>query len=129
MDIILCIVFAAVGFFFGFQCNWRYMDYPQMVHESREEVKRMIKHKVLRETVGDIYGASGERGEIALGLCVVCMDNPANGFNVSCCHLCVCRNCAESIETRKNECPCCRKKVAAFRFIYGPESERAASSA
>jgi len=51
--------------------------------------------------------------------CVVCLDKPKTHVIFDCMHLCLCEDCVESFNDKRNKkCPICTKKVTKTVRIY-----------
>ena len=57
-----------------------------------------------------------------LTICIVCQDEQRSTVLLPCRHLCLCRNCAESLKTnfdrRKRICPLCREHIQDIMDVY-----------
>lgn len=54
----------------------------------------------------------------ATGLCIICMDAPNDHAFLLCGHLCVCRECGQSVLEGSGQCPVCRSDVVAMLKTY-----------
>jgi E3 ubiquitin-protein ligase MUL1 len=57
----------------------------------------------------------GGAGDAAGGVCVVCMEQPANMVFVNCGHMCSCIGCA--LKLKRPLCPVCRTRGDAIRVF------------
>lgn len=46
--------------------------------------------------------------------CVICISDPKSVAVLPCRHLCLCRDCAETLRARNNRCPICRSPFRAM---------------
>ena len=65
------------------------------------------------ETLKDIMGAVDRDKKGRFGECVTCMDKPATHVVVGCGHICLCKDCTDTImqgEYASQRCPYCRQE-------------------
>ena len=57
--------------------------------------------------------------------CVICMDKPPSQIILPCHHVCVCEDCARSVQELKMECPLDRGEISAIT-LWVPEEAKPA---
>ena len=86
-----------------------YSDYSLSYMKNIKDWKCLVEvfhkdGKVVR--IQDIYGG-GESGQD----CIICFCEPSDTMIKPCNHLCLCKECAGTMQAKTSQCPICRKKI------------------
>ncbi|XP_006644177.2 probable E3 ubiquitin-protein ligase LUL2 [Oryza brachyantha] len=76
----------------------------------------------IRYVLQEIYGIGNTANKNAREddtgkLCVVCLSEPRDTAVLPCRHMCLCRECAQTLRYQTNKCPMCRQPVEGLREI------------
>lgn len=84
---------------------------PEHIIKMHEEIAREKKEK--EKPTGD-----DDDDEEDVTLCKICYDKKKNTAFNPCGHYSSCRECAEEIQIKTNECPICRKTIISLSHIF-----------
>jgi hypothetical protein len=87
--------------------------YQRKLQQVGRELQLVADKSQLRESSVAASASSGQKE----GLCVICMESPAEFAVIPCGHKCVCKGDAELI-SKRNECPVCRASVHGCFYIW-----------
>lgn len=90
--------------------SWTEVTILEIVQNCPKVLQQRVVHKGQIYKIQEIFGLPTDASEERDKLCVVCLSNLRDTIAEPCCHICLCRHCADLMRSHvSRRCPMCRK--------------------